>query len=248
MEFSAYLARLADTARARADVVGLAGFGSTADRSRRDEWSDHDFAWITVPGAEERYRRTDDWLPDPHRIVARVVEHHGGVKVVYDDGHLAEFGVTALDGLATWAMNRAVALVDEDGAIQRVLDAAATDPAPPDPADELALAAAAVLVGVGRARRGEVLSGGDAVRGAGVAHLLRALAATSRGAFPPLDPLDPHRRVEQVHPELAARIAAASALPVEPSGRALLDLVAELADDRVRPAVSAVRRRLGWTG
>ena len=54
--FLSYLDELAAVARARADVVGLVAFGSTADRGRVDEWSDHDFAWLTERGAESRYR------------------------------------------------------------------------------------------------------------------------------------------------------------------------------------------------
>lgn len=250
MEFQPFLDRLAATARSRPDVVGLALFGSTADRARTDEWSDHDFAWITEPGAEEGYRRSRDWLPSPERIVMHVVEHHGGVKVVYDDGHLAEFGVTDLAGLGGWEMNRGVALVDRGG-LADVLERGATAARRPVvAADELALAAAAILVGVGRARRGEILSAGSSIRGAAVEHLLRALAARSPGAFPPLDALDPHRRVERVHPALAAEVADALAHDVEDAGRALLGLVERLADGdaQVIATASAVRGRLGWTG
>jgi len=248
VDYTRYLDHLAATARARPDVVGLAAFGSTAEQSRRDEWSDHDFAWITTPGAEDGYRHSADWLPDRERIVAHVVEWHGGVKVLYEDGRLAEFGVTTLDGLSAWEMNRATALVDPTGDLQRVLDTAAAasrrEVAGPD---QLALAATAVVVGVGRGRRGEVLSAGSSVRGAAVEHILRALATTTPGAFPPLDPLDPHRRVERVHPDVAAQIADACSSSIEEAGRALLQIIEDLAtDDRTRASVAAVRGRLGW--
>ena len=249
MHFQLFLDHLATEARTRPDVVGLALFGSTADRARADEWSDHDFAWITEPGAEEAYRRSRDWLPHPDRIVMHVVEHHGGVKVLYDDGHLAEFGVTDLGGLAGWEMNRAVAAVDAGG-LAEVLERGAHAPRPRiDPLDELALAVAAILVGVGRGRRGEVLSAGSSIRGAAVANILRALGARTPDAYPPLDALDPHRRVEQVHPAIAAEIAVAIARPVDEAGLALLTLVERLADDatRVREPATAVRRRLGWS-
>lgn len=249
MEFQPFLDHLAAVARDRPDVVGLALFGSTADRARADAWSDHDFAWITVPGAEDGYRRSRDWLPSPERIVLHVVEHHGGVKVVYDDGHLAEFGVTDLAGLATWDMNRAVAAVDAGGLAEVLARGAAASRRAVDPAEELALAVAAILVGAGRARRGELLSAGSSVRGAATEHVLRALGAHTPDAFPPLDALDPHRRVERVHPVEAAAIADALARPVEESGRALLGIVERLAGDdaQVRATADAVRRRLGWS-
>lgn len=247
MDFDDFLEELAATARRRPDVIGLAGFGSTADRTRVDEWSDHDFAWITIPGAEERYRRSRDWLPAPERIAMHVVEHHGGVKVIYDDGHLAEFGVASLENLATWETNRGVALVD-DGGLEAALTASARHRgAPVVPADEVALALSAILVGVGRARRGERLSGGSSVRGA-AQHILRALGATSPDSYPPLDALDPHRRVEQVHPGFAADLSDALERPLEECGRRMLDLAERLAadDPQVRATAHAVRRRLGW--
>ena len=48
--FSAFLAELVATAERDPDVIGLVGFGSTADRRHVDEWSDHDFAWLVAPG------------------------------------------------------------------------------------------------------------------------------------------------------------------------------------------------------
>lgn len=244
MEFQPFLDHLAQTARTRDDVVGLAAFGSTADRARVDAWSDHDFAWITAPGAEERYRRSRHWLPWPERIVMHIVEHHGGVKVIYDDGHLAEFGVADLAGLATWEMNRAVALVDRGGLAEVLERRGSAARRPVDPDDELALACSAILVGVGRGRRGEVVSAGSSIRGAAVEHLLRAWGARLPDRYPPLDGLDPHRRVEQVHGALATEVAEAIARPVEDAGRALLGLVERTGGDP--RLVAVVRDRLGW--
>src|SRR5215213_8719114 len=89
--FAVFLQQLTATARDRSDVVGLVGFGSTAARDRADDGSDHDFAWLVQPGAADAYRGDLGWLPDASRIVASAVEHHGGVKVIYDDGHRLEF-------------------------------------------------------------------------------------------------------------------------------------------------------------
>ena len=97
--FEDYLARLTQVARDRDDVIGLVGMGSTAELWRVDEWSDHDFAWMVQPGAQDRYRYDLSWLPDAERIALSVVEHHGGVKVIYDDGHVLEFGMATLESL-----------------------------------------------------------------------------------------------------------------------------------------------------
>src|SRR3954470_3393395 len=82
--FTSFLDALTATALERGDVVGLVAFGSTAALARADGGSDHDFAWLVEQGAEDSYRADLGWLPEAHRIVASAVEHHGGVKVVYD--------------------------------------------------------------------------------------------------------------------------------------------------------------------
>lgn len=66
-DFDALLKTLVATAKASDDVVGLVALGSTADRSRTDAGSDHDFAWITVLGAAQRWRRDPRWLPNSDR-------------------------------------------------------------------------------------------------------------------------------------------------------------------------------------
>src|SRR3954469_5170545 len=113
--FERFLDALAQTAVARSDVIGLAGFASTAERTRADEWSDHDFAWITEPGAQDRYRHDLSWLPFAESIALSVVESHGGVKVIYDDGHVLEFGIGSLEQFSGWAGNAIEVIVDKGG-------------------------------------------------------------------------------------------------------------------------------------
>ncbi|WP_116995528.1 hypothetical protein [Desertimonas flava] len=253
--FEDYLARLVDIAGGEPDVVGLVGFGSTADRSRVDEWSDHDFAWLTVPGAEDRYRHDLSWLPDAHRIALSVVESHGGVKVVYDDGHVLEFGIDSLDGFARWLGNRAEVLVDKGGVAEAVA-AVLAKPVPGDgvvPEREIRLFFTQLLIGVGRVRRGEVTNGSHMVRTEAVQHLLAAVAVRVAPAGDPMarDTLDVRRRLERVHPTIASAIEEAVRLDADTAARRLLDLAErELApgwDGFPTAAVAAVRARLGWT-
>lgn len=248
--FAGFLDRLADIARERDDVLGLVGFGSTADVARADDWSDHDFAWITAPGAQDRYRSDLGWLPDAHRIALSVVEWHGGVKVIYDDGHVLEFGIADPEGFAGWLGHTARVLVDKGGvaaALERVLANAPAEGAP-DPAREMRLVLTQLLIGCGRARRGEVLSAGRLIREDAVGRLLTVLAALRPD--PRLDALDPFRRVEQAHPGFAARVADAQLGRPEAAARALLDLAEEeLApgwDGFPHAGAAAVRTRLGW--
>lgn len=247
--FDRYLAELSAVAESKDDVVGLAGFGSTADRSRVDEWSDHDFAWVTAEGAQDSYRHDLSWLPGAESIALSVVEHHGGVKVIYDDGRVLEFGITSLADFTSWAGNRIEVLVDKGG----VAEAVETILSAPLPEGERDARGAApliltqLLIGVGRYRRGEVLSAGRSIRDEATAYLLVALAAHLGGKTERLDTLDPRRRFDFVHPHIAAQIEAALRLDPEHAARALLGIAEDHLDD-VLPhrGVRAVRDRLGW--
>lgn len=236
----------------RADVVGLVGMGSTAERDRVDEWSDHDLAVVTTDGLQDAYRSAGAWLPDPDDIALEVHEHHGGVKVVYDDGHVIEYGVANLDELASWAANAYDVRLDRGG-VAATMAAIAARPVPeaPELQRDLSLVLALTLIGVGRARRGEVLSANSLVRGAAATALLRAVAAgltPDSGAR--FDSLDATRRFESGHPAVARRIADALAKDVEDCGRALVDIAVELfgsgPDGVPERGLTAVRRRLGW--
>ncbi|MFC5788424.1 hypothetical protein ACFPPE_01010 [Agromyces tardus] len=251
--FEAFLRAVEVNLADRSDVVGVVGMGSTAERDRVDEWSDHDVAVITTDGGQDAVRPAHAWLPHPERIALEVHEHHGGVKVVYDDGHVVEYGVATLDELGGWAANAYDVVLDRGG-VAEAMAAIAARPVPegaPDREREIGLVLALVLIGVGRARRGEVLSANSLVRGAAVTALLRAVAA----GIPPetgarLDSLDPARRFEQAYPAIAQRIDEALARDVETCARALVDLGVELfgmGAQGVPPrALAAVRNRLGW--
>jgi hypothetical protein len=247
--FAAFIDQLADRARAAPDVVGLVGFGSTADRARADDGSDHDFAWLVQPGAADRYRYHLGWLPDADRIAASAVEHHGGVKVIYDDGHRLEFGISDVAGFSTWAGAPAQVIVGDDevrAAVDRVTGNRPEGAV--DPARELVLFLTQLLSGVGRARRGEVQSASGLIRGEAVTHLLRAAAALRAPDDPRLDPLDPRRRIDTVLPALSAEVEAACRLDPVGAADTLLRLAErEFGGDAVFPVRGfvAARSRLG---
>jgi hypothetical protein len=248
----AWLEATLATLSQRDDVVGVVGMGSTADASRVDEWSDHDVAIVVTPGAEERYRGTTDWMPQPEHVVLVLEEHHGGGKAVYDDGHFVEWGVATLDSLATWAAEDYTVFLDRGGVTQ-VMEQVASTPFPsnaPDATRDAALFLTALLHGVGRARRGENLSAGDIIRGDAVRALLRAARARSDTDLSVLDRLDGLRRVERAFPDLAAQIAAAIAEYPEPAARALLGIAERqlgVGEGGLSPAGrTAIMRRLGW--
>jgi hypothetical protein len=249
--FTAELARIVDAASADPAIVGLVGFGSTADPARADEWSDHDIAVITRAGDEARYRNDLSWLPDSDRIALSVVDQHDGVTIVYDDGRVIEFGVATIEGFATWAGNAATVLIDRGG-VAPVVERMLARPAAGDHVDvgrETRIALAKLLIGVGRARRGELLTADHNIRGEALDHLLRAWGIALPADRSRLDTLDPRRRFEQAHPALGARLADAVRHDPETAARTLLDLAEETLgarQDFPSDGADAIRSRLGW--
>jgi hypothetical protein len=110
---------------------------------------------------------------------------------------------------------------------------------------------AALLVGVGRARRGEILSGSGSVRGLALDHLLVLLCTlVPATGSERLDNLDQRRRFELVHPALGLELGLALEQPVEECARDLLVIAEEQLADWVEfpaEAVAVVRARLGWS-
>lgn len=253
-QHAAWLEAALVTLASREDVVGVVGMGSTGDASRVDEWSDHDVAIVVVPGAEARYRGCVDWMPNVEHIVLVLEQHHGGGRAVYDDGHLVEWGVATVESLGAWAADDYSVALDRGG-VAEVMAKVTSTPYPanmPDATLDASMFLTALLHGVGRARRGEILSAGDIVRGDAVHALVRAVRARSHADLSALDRLDGTRRVELALPELAAQIAVAIAQAPEHAARALLDIadhhLGTGPDGLNLTARNAIARRLGWGG
>lgn len=237
----------------RDDVVGVVGMGSTGATERVDEWSDHDVALAVAPGAQLRYQGAIDWMPESHRVVGVALEHHGGACAVYDDGHVVEWGVATVEGLSSWVADDYAVLLDRGG----VADAMAAAAARPFPSNEPSLARdttlflASLLKGVGRARRGEVLSARRTIAVESVDALVRAVKAGSPSGAPGLDRLDGMRRLESGYSELSQRIETALQADVETAARDLLRIAGAhlgVGEHGLDPAQrSAVMTRLGWS-
>lgn len=237
-------------------LAGLVLLGSSADAAaaRRDEWSDHDFFAIAAPGEGPTARQALDWLPDPERIVLHAREGELGFAVLYDDGHLMEFAVAEADELpGALATDATVAVDDGERRVTALVTqarAAAASADTFDAANDIRLTLLKLLVGTGRARRGELLSAGDFVRTWAVKHLVRAIRGRYGTASATRDRIDPMRRFERDFPEWGAEIAQALALPVEPAARRLFVLARRLEEgwpEFPTVAADAVARRLDWS-
>lgn len=248
---------LADAVRAHDDMIGLAFLGSASDSAaaRRDQWSDHDFFAITTPGRGALVRPDLSWLPDPHRIVLTAREGDIGFVAVYDDARVLEFALADAAELSGALADAATVVVDDDEGSTASLIASARARARArdefDPANDVRLVLVKLLIGTGRARRGETLAAGSLVRQWAVEHLVRAIRGRrGSGEGSARDIIDPVRRFDVDFPSEAARIAAAAAAPVEVAAEELFALTREFLEpgweEFPTTAADAVARRLGW--
>lgn len=256
--FAALSDGLAEGVRRRRELIGLVLLGSASDAgsARRDEWSDHDFFALIESGRGAEIRPDLSWLPDQDRLVLTAREGDIGFVAVHDDGHVLEFAFSEAGELEGSLAGDATVVVDDDAGTTATLVAQARARAEAadrfDPENDTKLVLVKLLIGVGRARRGEVLNASQFVRTWAVQCLVRAI----RGRFADhsttlRDTIDPARRFEQDFPEWGARIGAALEGSVEQAARSLFDLTRQILepgwDAFPTRAADAVAGRLGWS-
>lgn len=251
-EFLLYSDALARSAAEHLDVIGLVLVGSAADTERVDEWSDHDFFLVVKVGSGERMRDNLSWLPDHEEIVIASRETAHGLKVVYRNGHVLEFAVFEDPELEMASVNYWAVPVDKSNITERVKSLEAkTKGTPFDEEKEWGLFLALILIGVGRARRGEILIAGQGIRSYGLKHVLGFVRDRRKpvpGTEDLEDNLDRFRRFEKQYPAEAALIERTLQLPVEDSAREQLVFVLSLGGFTQKQLTQAkvVRSRLSW--
>ncbi len=261
--FLEFEAELSANLQAHPDVIGLVFVGSAADHSRFDEWSDHDFFVVTENDRAEALRQDLSWLPNASDISIRPRETAHGLKVVYRDGHVLEFAVFENRELEIAAANAFLVTVDKPGDIQTRMRAMADKTAAESEKNnitefnaerEYELFLCQLLIGVGRARRGELLIAGQHVRSWAINNLLgliRHWQHPARGTENKLDNLNRFRRFELQYPVIAARIESALQKPVERSAELLLETLLDAAvgnlGEEQKHQAQVVKDRLGWS-
>jgi hypothetical protein len=213
--YAEFTRRLGETLARDDRVVGLVALGSMAAVDYGpDAWSDHDFFVVVGEGEQDAFRADLSWLPEAERIAFSFRETEHGVKAVYDDAHLVEFAVFDDRELDLARVNRYRVLLDRGGLERRmrVVREATVRAGERSARDDRWLFGqflTNLLVGVGRYRRGERLSGSLFVRTHAAGHLLVLLARhvpSARAAL--LDDLDAWRRFDVVYEALGREIAA----------------------------------------
>jgi hypothetical protein len=206
----AFFRALVERAARDPRVLGVVALGSSSDPASVDEWSDHDLFLVVQPGAQEAFRADLGWLT-PGRVLHAFRETAHGVTAFLEGGHLVELAVFDPDEIALAKVDRYRVLLDRGGIAQRMeavarASAAERGESGAGEAWLVGMFLSGVLVGGGRARRGERLAGRAAL--AGAARRLMALIARHVPAAEHrvLDPFDPHRRFERAYPAIGAEI------------------------------------------
>lgn len=236
------------------EVIGLVVVGSTAETSRVDEWSDHDFFVITKPGHAEKLRQDISWLPRKDEISFSPRETAHGLKVVYRDGQVLEFAVFEDAELELAGANDFAVLIDKQDISSRM--SAIVERSKPGAFDfdqEFELFLSHLLIGVGRARRGEILIAGQQIRSYAENHLLgliRACKEPEGGTAHKQDSLNRYRRFEQQYPKLGAQIEMLQEMTAEQAAEGFLGIVnnvcREKLDAQKLAQIAVVRERLNW--
>ncbi|HEU4726852.1 MAG TPA: hypothetical protein VFT22_03155 [Kofleriaceae bacterium] len=240
---TAFTERLRARLAADPDVLGLVMAGSSSGIAPPpDAFSDHDFWVVTRPGAQERFRTDTSWLPDAGELVLHYRETAHGIKALYASGHLIEFAVFDLDEAGAALVNRYRVVFDRadlTSRLERALaNTRATTRKPPDVGFRVGQLLTALVVGAGRAVRGETLSGHHFVRTGAIEHFL-VLHRARRGDDPHRDDLDPARRFERAHPELGKELELAVRHPIPEAARQLLAISTRELGDLLPPAAVA---------
>lgn len=252
-DFEFFREQLKASVERDARVKGLVFLGSSADLSRVDEWSDHDFFLFVTSGAGEEFRQDLTWLPNYSNILLSPRETEHGLKIVYNDGHLLEFAVFD-DELELYGVNTFEVVLDRGGIQERIEKAVARSQSKPKDFDaEFEIFLAQVLIGIGRARRGETLSAGQFIRNFAPAKamgLINQICTPQSGSESTLDNQNGSRRFEARFPKIAGELEAAQQLDLENSGRVLLEIASRALSSRLnarnQASISGIKKRLEW--
>lgn len=253
--FINYSDRLRDSLAERDNVIGLILLGSTADHSRVDEWSDHDFFVITTSGTAEDMRQDLRWLPDFDQIALAPRETDHGLKVVYQDSRVLEFAVFEDSELEIAGVNSYAVTLDKTDITERVAAIAKRPAQKPYVFErEWQLFLSLLLIGVGRARRGELLIARQFIASYCLNHVLgfiRLWESPLAGTETKEDSFNRFRRFEQQYPEAGQRLDEIQQLPVEQSAEALLAFALEIGAGRITEdqasAARMVADRFSWS-
>lgn len=249
--FIKYSESLTESCKTNPKVIGLVLVGSTAETDRVDEWSDHDFFVITKSGDQESLRQDLSWLPRSEEIAFSLRETEHGLKVLYKWGGVLEFAIFDPAELRACTVNH-YRLAFGDVEVESALAEAAgrlTQIVKGDDVSDFRLFLSVLVIQVGRARRGELITAGNGIRGTATMALLRVLTRRLAGDCQ-LDRLDVTRRFEFAHPVIGMAISSALAREPEEAAKELMRIsdtyLAPLWEEYPKGNVQTIKEILSW--
>lgn len=248
--FLEYQKALVDSVSANPNVIGLVFLGSSADHSRVDQYSDQDFFLVVKPNSGEDFRQDLSWLPNHGDIVLAPRETAHGLKVLYKSGLVLEFAVFEDAELELAAANDyLVALDKQDIAPRMAAIASKSIPRPFDAEAGFELFLSLLVIGVGRARRGEVIAADQHIKGYAVEKLIQLVRSSKPSGTDRRDSLNAFRRFEFDYPELGPQIAKQMLEPAEACANGLAQLAkTELGlNQKQLEQLGVVKSVLGWS-
>ena len=226
-DYQEFLDELTTTLRSDRAVLGFITLGTTADAANRDTFSDHDFWIITESGIEPRYLDAYTWLPMSDKILLTVRHGSSGRSVLFTNGHKVEYLVFDREKAVTGKIERFAVLIDRGGITElaatirrQTFDGRDASLNRPDKFESLCML---LWSANGLGRRGELLSARRYIHLA--IDVLLDLLILNGVLTPVSDKLDPKRRIEQRHPQLAARLEKISLDTITHAALALIEIL-----------------------
>jgi hypothetical protein len=231
--------------REHPDVLGLVFLGSSADTTRADEWSDHDFFVVTHSGKQEFFRKDLSWLPHHEAIVLSLRDTAHGLQVLYDSGRLLEFAVFDVDELSAYARANAFSVAfDKADITKRMQEAVQPTQSSEDLPPRINKMLTAMVVCVGRYARGERFNARSLFESLIIPQCLYLLKRVTPPEVEVTDNLDLTRRLEQSHPALADFLEQTRKLPLLEAVKQIIDTVESACQDQFSKKAAEVVRNL----
>ena len=249
-DFLRYQQELVAAVTDRKEVLGLVFLGSSAAHARVDKYSDQDFFLIVSEGTGESFRQDLRWLPNHENIVLSPRETAHGLKVLYSSGLVLEFAVFEDRELELSAANDYLVALDKTDIAERMAKIALRSvPAAFDPESGFELFLSLVVIGVGRARRGEQIAADQHIKSYAVEKLLQVIRALLPKPDARFDSLNAYRRFEFDYPDLGKHIGMHLLQTAEVCAKGMLDLAStELPlSDTQQNQLQALKTILGWS-
>ena len=248
--FLKYQADLTAKVSALDDVIGLIFLGSAADHSRVDQYSDQDFFLVVKPGCAEAFRQNLDWLPNQQDILLAPRETDHGLKVLYKNGLILEFAVFEDSELELATVNDYLVALDKQDIVPRMEKIRSrSNPKPFDFHRQFELVLSLVVIGVGRARRGETIAADQHIKSYAVEKLLGLVRSQQPVGKSKADSLNSFRRFEFDYPNLSKHIAMHTLQPAEICAKGLVHLInTELELNQIQQdQLDQTKQILGWS-